>query len=408
MSSKLHQAVELAQAGQRDEARRLLWEYLQTNPDQVVAWLWLAAVAADQPEYVRALNEVLRIEPGHPRARQLLDDFYRQYGDVAAASTPPFARDVGTEPPPYAPPQSPPQSPPPAPPSPAYQPPPRGYTPATPESHGYEAAYVEPRKPKERPPEREPEVVRERVVERRGRRGCGCLPGCGCLGCGGCWQSCFVAVVLLILLPAVLFGVLSYASFSLGPLDWPTAYLPDKFGMKTLKFESGSYEIRLDAPRSWYLVSEQNDMWLLARDVLNEVARFRDEGRNWEDFEDQTAPVILETDPIRLNMSGDVIKLELLGEVTGGFRCDTVGSGPRVTNYGGGLCGTSTVTTTAYNGDAAFASATAPAEWTTYTFTVPVDDSRAVEWQIELPGDMVDFYDKRIDTLIESMQVKQK
>lgn len=403
MSSQLHQAVELAQAGQRDEARRLLWQYLQTDPDNIVAWLWLASVAADQPEYVRALNEVLRIDPNHARARQLLDEFHQQYGSVPGASTPPFAQ-PSSGPGTYTPPAQQPAAPPPPPPAtPSYQPPPRGYMPAAPESRGYEAAQVEPRKPKEAPPERE--LVRERVIERRGRRGCGCLPGCGCLGCGGCWQSCLVAVVLLILLPAVIFGLLSRTSFSLGPLDFPTAYLPDEFGTKTIRFEEGPYEINLDARRSWYLVSEQNDNWLLWRTVLDQTVRFEDETRDWENFEEQPNPVILETDPIRLNMSGDVIKLELFGEVPGNFNCDAVGGGANVTTYANGLCGTTTINTAPYPDGAAFRDSTAPDQWTTYTFTVPVNESTALEWQFEVPEDMRSFYEDDITTLIESMQV---
>ena len=32
MASQLHEAVRLAQAGQREEARRLLWQVVQTEP----------------------------------------------------------------------------------------------------------------------------------------------------------------------------------------------------------------------------------------------------------------------------------------------------------------------------------------------------------------------------------------
>ena len=44
MSSQLQQAVELAQAGQREQARQLFRQFLQTEPDHEVAWLWLASV----------------------------------------------------------------------------------------------------------------------------------------------------------------------------------------------------------------------------------------------------------------------------------------------------------------------------------------------------------------------------
>jgi len=65
MASQLHDAVQLAQAGERQEARRLLWQVVQSEPNNEIAWLWLASVAADLPEYERALTEVLRVNPGN-------------------------------------------------------------------------------------------------------------------------------------------------------------------------------------------------------------------------------------------------------------------------------------------------------------------------------------------------------
>ena len=90
-STLLQQAVQLAQAGQKAEARQLLLQFLQTEPNNETAWLWLASVAADQTEYQRALNEVLRINPGNQRAQQLRSEFEQQYGS-AARYAPPRAR----------------------------------------------------------------------------------------------------------------------------------------------------------------------------------------------------------------------------------------------------------------------------------------------------------------------------
>lgn len=407
MSSLLNQAVELAQAGQRDQARQLLWQYVQTNPDNEVAWLWLASVAADQPEYVRALNEVLRINPAHERARQLLDDFQRQYGSVPSASTPPYARAV----PPQqagqgaAPPTSPPPSPPP---TPAYQPPP-AYEPAPSYTPVYGTPdYDQPRKPVER----EHVVERERVVERRGRRGCGCLPGCGCLGCGGCGQSCLVAVVLLIVLPIVLLSALSRSSFSLGPLDWLALPLPGEFGTKTLQFDSGEYEIKLDAPRSWYLVSDQNDMWVFSRDILHEAVKFEDAQRIWEDFEDSPRPIILETNLIALLMNGDVIGLMLSDEVPGDFNCAAVnarrGEFDAVHTYADNLCGYSIETVRPYSGSNVFTGATPPTEVRDYVFVVPVNDALGLQWELTIAEDLHGFYGERIARLIDSVEVTQK
>src|SRR5512134_3861116 len=144
MSTLLHQAVQLAQSGQRVEARQMLWQFLQTEPDNEVAWLWLASVAADQTEYERALNEVLRINPGNPRAQQLLAELHQQVGGM-----PPAAQ--------YAPPQR----------QVTPQPPISLYAPQPPPVSGVSYA------------PQPPQPVEVRVVEKR--RGClGIrLPGCG-------------------------------------------------------------------------------------------------------------------------------------------------------------------------------------------------------------------------------------
>ncbi len=402
MSSLLHQAVELAQAGQREQARQLLWQYLQTHPDSDVAWLWLAAVAADQPEYVRALNEVRRIDPANARAQGLLDDFQRQYGPVASGSTPPYIA-AGT-PPPVGEHPSPPPPPPPA--TPAYQPP-QEFQSLPVNAQDYD--YGPPPKAKKREPVREP--VRETRA-----RGCGCLgcgvPGCGCLGCGGCWQGCFVALVLLILVPTVIFGTMSYGKFSLGPLDWFMTFLPDEFGTKTIKFETGDYRVEMEAPRSWFLVSEQNEMWLLARDVLSETVRFADSTDSWERFEDETGPVILETSLIALHMNGDVIALRLVQEQEISTTCDAVQAqadaydGVHV--YANGLCGYHTIASSRYTVNNIFTDATPPTEQLTYTIVVPVDESTALQWELLIADDMEKFYRDRITRLIETITVTRR
>jgi hypothetical protein len=107
-SNLLQQAVQLAQAGQKSEARQLILQFLQTEPNNETAWLWLASVAGDQTEYQRALNEVLRLNPNNQRAQQLLAEFEQQYGGAARYAPP--QQQVSPQLPqvsPYAPPQQP-------------------------------------------------------------------------------------------------------------------------------------------------------------------------------------------------------------------------------------------------------------------------------------------------------------
>ncbi len=417
-SSQLHQAVELAQSGQRDQARQLLWQFIQTNPDHEVAWLWLASVAADQAEYQRALNEVLRINPQHPQARKLLDDFQRQFG----SQSPPGS---------YAPPQAPPQTPPPAAQPYGYQsPPPQSPQPGPspsqsplPQSQPYSGpvqgagsqlpAYSPPPPP---PPERI--IERERVIERRGRRGClGCaLPGCGCLGCSGCWQSCLVALVLLIVLPALACAGLSYGNFSLYFLDIPASVLPGKFGTKTIKFETNQYEIEMEAPRSWYLVTDTDDMWLIWRDALDSTVAFEDTNRAWEDFETWGVPVILDVNPFLLYTNGREIVFVQDNTMLGDYTCEAVharaDANPNINavyEYDNGLCG--------YRQDEllphpsttpVFESFDPPVEEWHVTLVTPVDDTTALTWTLAINEELKGLYKGRLDRLAESVKINKK
>jgi twitching motility two-component system response regulator PilG len=68
----LGQAHELAQAGERDEARRLLHQALQSEPACVPAWLALAGLADGPEEAVSYLERAVALAPDDERARALL------------------------------------------------------------------------------------------------------------------------------------------------------------------------------------------------------------------------------------------------------------------------------------------------------------------------------------------------
>jgi len=86
----LKRGIELAQAGQRDEARALLRPFVQDNPDVEAGWLWLAAVAENQAERIRALQQVIRINPGNDHARAAL----QQMGVTPMISSPRRATEI--------------------------------------------------------------------------------------------------------------------------------------------------------------------------------------------------------------------------------------------------------------------------------------------------------------------------
>ncbi|HEX3050713.1 MAG TPA: tetratricopeptide repeat protein [Aggregatilineaceae bacterium] len=85
----LQRAIQLLQSGQRDQARALFQQVVQAEPNNEMAWLWLASAAADTFEYQRALQEVLRINPANEQARLQL-----------AQLQPPYARPPAPQPPP--------------------------------------------------------------------------------------------------------------------------------------------------------------------------------------------------------------------------------------------------------------------------------------------------------------------
>jgi hypothetical protein len=405
-STLLQQAVQLAQAGQKAEARQLILQFLQTEPNNETAWLWLASVAADQTEYQRALNEVLRLNPSNQRAQQLLADFEQQYGGAAR-----YARPV-TPPPqvsPYAPPQQPVSTPP-------------------PQVSPY--AMQQPVSPPPPPPvsgvQYSPPAPVEVKVKTERRRGClGCsLPGCGCLGCGGCGQGCILAFLVLVILPAVLCSALSLSSISLGPFDFFANFLPGEMGRKEIKFTTTTYDISLEAPRSWYLVQTNDQMWTFWSNALDNTLPFAEAGRKWSDLESYPGvdALIVDTNPVDLNKGGDAIYLALLpGSVSEDFGCSAVRAKfagvtndyQQVFDYGSGLCGyRATDEMVPGPTTPVFKSIDPPGMERKIMFYTPVNTTTGLKWQISIPEVIynwkeVDTKDD-IQTLIGSVKVTTK
>lgn len=66
-------AVAAAQAGNKDEARKLASRVLRTDPDNIRAWIVMAQVVRERDKAIDCLENVLRLEPDHPWARLHLD-----------------------------------------------------------------------------------------------------------------------------------------------------------------------------------------------------------------------------------------------------------------------------------------------------------------------------------------------
>jgi hypothetical protein len=393
--SLLQQGVELAQAGRREEARQVIWQYLQTDASNETAWLWLASVAADQPEYQRALNEVLRLNPNNQQAQQLLAQFQQQYGGGAyAPPAPGVSYGLPQAAPPYAPPPQVIQG------TPSYQP-------EMPVQRGY-GMYAPP----------QPVEVRvETKTKRRGCIGCG-LPGCGCLGCGGCGQGCLLLLVAMVIIPAVLCVGLTFTGRTLGPLDLPAAYLPGEMGRKDIRFDATindqTYQVSATVPRTWYIPDDNNEMWTAWRSMLEDALPFEDTNQTWAEFEIEAAdyPLLIDVNPAVLAEGGDVIRMWLVGTATGDYRCLQVDNSATYeyppTDYGGGLCGSRSDAVTAGPTAPVLAGARDPGQTHTVTFFVPLTESTAAQWQIDLPESQFDFYRDDIQALIETLKASPR
>lgn len=69
---RLAEAIQLAGAERRKEARALFEAILADNPDEVEALLWMGALAQDADESLKYIGRALQIAPDNPRARAAL------------------------------------------------------------------------------------------------------------------------------------------------------------------------------------------------------------------------------------------------------------------------------------------------------------------------------------------------
>jgi ribosomal protein L40E len=73
MDEKHQQAIDAIKAGRKAEGGRALAEIVKANPDDELAWQWLAAVVVPEEQKRHCLGQVLRINPQNIDARKMLD-----------------------------------------------------------------------------------------------------------------------------------------------------------------------------------------------------------------------------------------------------------------------------------------------------------------------------------------------
>ncbi len=69
---KLQEIIELEEQGYRATAVRRLALYLRENPDSAEGWYYMARFAADPRQQYRAIQNVLKLDPDHTKAREFL------------------------------------------------------------------------------------------------------------------------------------------------------------------------------------------------------------------------------------------------------------------------------------------------------------------------------------------------
>jgi predicted secreted Zn-dependent protease len=72
MFNEIQRAIELAHAGQRDQALYLLREVIRLDPTEGIAWKWLAYLSPDPNEALTAAYRVMDLMPGDSWARESL------------------------------------------------------------------------------------------------------------------------------------------------------------------------------------------------------------------------------------------------------------------------------------------------------------------------------------------------
>jgi tetratricopeptide (TPR) repeat protein len=78
----IKEAVEAIQKGDRRRARRLLGQVVNADPDNLSAWWYLAAALEDSEQRIHCLKQVLRIQPDHAEAKQVLSQLERRIAQV--------------------------------------------------------------------------------------------------------------------------------------------------------------------------------------------------------------------------------------------------------------------------------------------------------------------------------------
>jgi hypothetical protein len=104
LNARLKEAIALAQAGQRLEARGLLSQIVEADPRQELAWMWLATVSTGREERIEYLERALALNPDNPTTRRAYEKLTGEtYGSSRPSAPPPAVPASAAPPPPNVP-----------------------------------------------------------------------------------------------------------------------------------------------------------------------------------------------------------------------------------------------------------------------------------------------------------------
>jgi hypothetical protein len=78
MSNLLQQGIATFKSGNKEDARKLFISFIKNNPQSEPGWKWMYNVSRTNKERIYCLEQILHLNPGNTRARQLLDQFIVQ------------------------------------------------------------------------------------------------------------------------------------------------------------------------------------------------------------------------------------------------------------------------------------------------------------------------------------------
>src|SRR5512140_3441220 len=74
----LQRAIQAARAGRKVEARDLLIELVEVEPQNEMAWIWLSGLVDSLEDRIIACENALTINPGNEKVRAYLTELQRQ------------------------------------------------------------------------------------------------------------------------------------------------------------------------------------------------------------------------------------------------------------------------------------------------------------------------------------------